>query len=142
MSSGIALAGERISGFAVARGTATSNQTTTATSSGTSTVLMTAGPAQFLGGTYKVELFCSSITKGTTNFDGELWVDGVFNQSITGHLAANTGSPTYYSCFVILNPGVHTLTLRGFVDAGTGTLNAGTGATGQVPIATFQVTPA
>src|SRR5574340_819992 len=126
MSSGIALAGERISGFAVARGTATSNQTTTATSSGT----------------YKVELFCSSITKGTTNFDGELWVDGVFNQSITGHLAANTGSPTYYSCFVILNPGVHTLTLRGFVDAGTGTLNAGTGATGQVPIATFQVTPA
>lgn len=142
MSSGIALSGERLAGFAVARGTATSNQTTVATSSAASTVLMTAGPAQYLGGTYIVELFCASITKGTTNFDGELWVDGVFNQAMTGHLVANTATPTLLRAVVNLTPGVHTLTFRGFVDAGTGTLNAGNGATGNNPNAVMSVYPA
>lgn len=141
MSSGIALSGERLAGFAVARGTATANQTTVATTSGTATALLTAGPAQFLGGTYLVIVFCQSITKGTTNFDGELFVDGVFSTSMTGHLAANTGTPTILVCNVSLTPGVHTLTFRGFVDAGTGTLNAGTGATGQPPIASMTVYP-
>lgn len=142
MSSGIALAGERLTNFAVARATVSANQTTVATSSGTATALMTVGPAAFLGGNYAVELFCIGLTKGTTNLDVELWVDGVFNQSMTGHLTANTATPTLLHCIVALTPGVHTLTLRGFVDAGTGTLLAGTGATGQNPNAVCNVYPA
>lgn len=142
MSSGIALSGERLAGFAVARATVAANQTTTATSSGTATALMTIGPAQYLGGDYIVELACIGLTKGTTNLDVELWVDGVFSQSITGHLTANTGVPYLTRSKVTLTPGVHTLTLRGFVDAGTGTLLAGTGATGQNPNAIASVYPA
>lgn len=141
MSSGIALSGERVNNIAIARSTVTSNQTTTATSSGTATALMTLGPAAFLGGTYVVELECSSLTKGTTNLDVEVWVDGAFNQSLTGHLVANTANPTLLKATITLTPGVHTVTLRGFVDAGTGTLNAGTGATGQVPPAVATIYP-
>lgn len=142
MSSGIALAGERVSGLAVARGTVSTNQTTTATTSGTATVLMTAGPAAFLGGTYAVELQSPGVTKGTTSVSLELWVDGAFNQSIVAtYVNATAITPFFWRGVISLNPGVHTITVRGFVDAGTGTLTAGTGATTAQPNAVLSVYP-
>ena len=142
MSSGIALSGERVSGLAVARGTVSTNQTTTATSSGTSTVLMTAGPAAFLGGTYAVELQSPGVTKGTTTVTLELWVDGAFNQSIVAsYVNATAITPFFWRGVITLNPGVHTITVRGFVDAGTGTLTAGAGTTGNQPNAVLSVYP-
>jgi hypothetical protein len=43
---------------------------------------------------------------------------------------------------VSLVSGIHTITVRGFVDAGTGTLTAGTGATTAQPNAILIVKPA
>src|SRR5690348_18044327 len=113
----IALAGERFSQFEVLRVAVSASVNTTATSSGTATQLI-GGTAQFAGGTYILQLFAINLVKGTTNLDVELWVDGVFNQSLSGHLAANTATPTFLRAAFSLNPGVHTISVRGFVDAG------------------------
>jgi hypothetical protein len=117
----------------VARATITANATTTATSSGTATALITLPNVFYEGGTYRVELWCINMTKGTTNLDIELQVDGVFSSSLSGHLTANTGIPTIMQGFVTLAPGNHVVRAVGFVDAGTGTVLAGTGATGVNP---------
>lgn len=143
MPQNIQLSGQAIQGNATATGTITANVTTTATTSGTATVLMTAGPNDFAGGVYDVLLQATALTKGTTNVSLELWVDGVFNQSIIA-LSVNavaTGNLNW-SGRVSLVAGIHTLTVRGFVDAGTGTLVAGTGATGANPNAVLIVKPA
>ena len=143
MPQAIQLSGQAIAGFATAFGSASSSQTTTATSSGTATVLLTAGPNDFAGGVYDVELSCAAVTKGTTNVSLELWVDGVFSQSIIA-LSTNASAinPFYWKGRVSLVAGIHTITVRGFVDAGTGTLVAGTGATGLNPNAVLIVKPA
>ena len=137
------LSGQAVFGNATATGTITANATTTATSSAASTVMMTAGPADFAGGNYDVLLSCTAVTKGTTNVSLELWVDGVFNQSI---LALSTNASALgsfqWAGRVSLVSGLHTLTVRGFVDAGTGTIVCGTGATGANPNALLIVKPA
>ncbi len=114
-----------------------------ATSSATATVLATLGPIETFGGPYIVELFAPSLTKGTTNASLELWSDGVFNQTIFALVLANIAIPGFsWRGQLSLVAGVHTLTARGFVDAGTGTLGAGTGATGQPPNALMLMRPA
>ena len=118
----------------VAQATIAASVTTTATSSATATVLMTLGPFESFSGGYIIELNSPGVTKGTTSVTLELWVDGVFNQSIAAtYLNAVAVTPFAWRGFVTLGGGVHTLTVRGFVDAGTGTLTAGTGATGAQP---------
>lgn len=143
MPQAIQLSGQAVQGFATAAQTIAASATTTATTSGTATVLMTAGPADFAGGVYDVTLFAPSVTKGTTNVSLELWLDGVFNQSIIA-LSTNASAvvPFSWTGRITLVQGIHTLTVRGFVDAGTGTLAAGTGATGLAPNAVLTVKPA
>lgn len=126
-----------------ARASITAAVNTTATSSGTATTLISTGAFTLEGPTtVLVELFCASITKGTTNIDIELWDGSTFVQSLTGHLAANVALPgCQLTAITTLAGGNHTLTAKGFVDAGTGTLGAGTGATGQSPPSTIVVSP-
>lgn len=139
----IQLSGQAIQGFATAFGSITTNATTTATTSGTATVLLTAGPNDFAGGSYDVILQSPGVTKGTTSVTLELWVDGVFNQAIVSSFVNATAiSPFYWSGRISVTSGIHTVTVRGFVDAGTGTLTAGTGATTAQPNATLTVKPA
>ena len=135
----VRLTGDQLGSLAVTSTTVSSNQTTTATSSGTATALMTLPNAFYEGGTYRVTLGCIFLTKGTTNLDVEVQVDGVFSTSLTGHLTANTATPTFLSARVSLTPGNHVVRIVGFVDAGTGTLNAGSGATGQNPPAELAI---
>jgi hypothetical protein len=126
--------GEQVANLAVTSVTITASTTTTATSSATATALLTFPNAFFEGGDYLVWLDAPFITRGTTNIDIEIWVDGVFSVSLTGHMAASTVVPGgIITGKVTLSAGNHVITLRGFVDAGTGTLGAGTGATGQTP---------
>ena len=135
----VRLTGDQLGSTAVTSVTTTSNVTTTATTSGTATALLTLPNVFYEGGSYRVTLGCIFLTKGTTNLDVELQVDGVFSTSITGHLTANTATPTFLTCRVTLSPGNHVVRAVGFVDAGTGTLNAGTGATGQNPPAELAI---
>lgn len=134
--------GQNIDNFDIAATSLAAGVTFTATTSATGNIVATLGPFNAQGGDYYVDMFAPSITKGTTNADLELWVDGVFNQTISGHLAANVAIPGLFTRNrVSLTPGVHTLTVRGFVDAGTGTLGGGAGTTGNSPNARLVVRP-
>lgn len=139
----VALVGEKLAGQAIAQTVLTANVTTTAASSAAATNLLSLGRAGYEGGTYRVFLFCSQFTKGTTNISVELWVDGVFGQSVVS-LSTNATAFGGFSWqgIVALAPGSHLLEFKGFVDAGTGTLVAGTGATGTNPNAIAFVIPA
>lgn len=132
--------GASIGGISIATAAISANVTTTATSSGTATTLLTIGPFTATDQSYVVEVFSPGVTKGTTNISLELWVDGVFNQSMTA-LSVNATAilPYFWRGVVALANGSHTLTVRGFVDGGTGTFTAGTGATGAQPNATASV---
>jgi hypothetical protein len=139
----IQLSGQAIQGYATASVAISANVTTTATTSGTATALLTFPAVDCAGGNYDVTVFSPGVTKGTTSISLELWVDGVFNQSITAlYVNAVAITPYYWAGRVALVQGVHTLTVRGFVDAGTGTLTAGTGATGAQPNAVGILRPA
>lgn len=124
--------------MSVAEAQVTSNQSITATSSATGTVLLTLGPFFMDGpGTVYFECWCPSLVKGTTNVDLELWLDGVpgtgtLQTTLTGHLAASE-TPGYWVVRFNLATGQHTLRVAGFVDAGTGTFSANNGATGNFP---------
>jgi hypothetical protein len=67
----------------------------------------------------------------------------VFNQAMTSaYVNAVAITPYYWAGRVSLVQGVHTLTVRGFVDAGTGTFTAGVGTTGNQPNAVGILRPA
>ena len=132
--------------YSLAQASNTSTTNITATSSATGTVVMTLGPFTVEnGGNFLFVLFLPSLTKGTTNVDLELWDgtpgSGTLLTTLTGHLAASVASPATYEIKITLASGSHTLKVAGFVDAGTGVFNAGTGATGQLPNAFAYVTP-
>jgi hypothetical protein len=127
----VALVGEKLAGQAIAQTVLTANVTTTATTSGTATNLLALPRAGFEGGSYRAFLMAAAITKGTTSVTVELWVDGVFNQTVVlASLATGNASPFFWAGILTLAPGSHLLEFKGFVDAGTGTLVAGTGLTG------------
>lgn len=129
--------GASIGGLNLASVAISANTTTTATSSATATALLTLPAFSANDGVYVVEVFSPGVTKGTTTISLELWVDGVFNQSMTSLFVNATAiSPYYWRGLVTLASGSHVITVRGFVDAGTGTFTAGTGATGAQPNAT------
>ena len=139
----VALVGEKLAGQAIASTVLTANVTTTAASSGTATNLLALPRAGFEGGTYRGFLCAQAITKGTTSINVELWVDSAFNQTVVNaSVATGTGNPFFWVGIVALNPGSHLLEFKGFVDAGTGTLVAGTGATGAASNAIGFVIPA
>src|SRR5438105_716216 len=131
--SSVALVGDRVQGQDIATATGVAETSITATTSAGADVALTAA-GLFSGGVYNVFFFTPYLTKGTTNLDVELFVDGVFNQTISGHLAASVAIPGFYWLGrVTLAPGAHSLTVRGFVDAGTGKIGANNGATGNSP---------
>jgi hypothetical protein len=115
----------------------------TATSSATGNTCLTLGPFFCEGGNYIVEVYTPYLTLGTTNLDVELFVDTVFNQSMSGHMAAAVTRPgTTMLAKVALGNGNHTLLVKAFVDAGTGKFGANNGATGNAPNAYGAVYPA
>lgn len=136
----VRVVGPYVQGLDVVSNAISADAATSAISSATATVLMTAGPVYFPGGTYDVLLSAPAVTKGTTSITLELWIDGVFSQSIVAAVVnATNPNPFFWTGRVTVVDGVHTFTVRGFVDAGTGNLRAGTGATGQSPNALLVV---
>lgn len=136
------ITGVSIAQLAVATASIATEASITATSSATADVAITCGPAGYEAGNYQVVSFIPYITKGTTNIDVELFLDGVISQTMTGHLAASVVSPTTFTNYVALTAGVHTFTVRAFVDGGTGKVGANNGATGNAPNARVWVIPA
>src|SRR5215831_6478430 len=131
--------------FDIVRAAVTTNQSISATTSATGTVLINSGSFFVENpGTFEVVTYTPSLVKGTTNVDLELWLDGApgsgtLLSTISGHLTANA-TPFLSTVNVTLTGGNHTLRLAGFVDAGTGTFTAGAGtATGNNPPGFFRV---
>jgi len=128
------LTGASIGQLAIASASIAAEVSITHTTSATGDTCMTLGPFGCDGGTYLLVVDSPYLTKGTTNLDVELWVDGVFNQSLSGHMAASTvvpGAPML--ALVTLSSGSHTLVVKAFVDGGTGKFGANNGATGNPP---------
>lgn len=129
--------------FATATAAKTTEVSVTATSSATGDTCIAAGPGDYNAGLYDVLLSVPYLTIGTTNLDLELWLDAVFNQTISGHMTASVLRPGWsWRARLLINAGTHTLTVKGFVDAGTGKFGAGDGATGNAPNAILSVYPA
>lgn len=116
----------------------------TATSSATGTSCITTGAFSIQNeGTYLIEVFVPYLTKGTTNLDVELWDGATLLTSLTGHMTASVALPgANMETFQSLAAGGHNLTVKAFVDAGTGKFGANNGATGNAPNATLTVSPA
>src|SRR5215475_11482917 len=128
----------------IAEAQVSSNQSISATTSATGTVVMTLGPFTMDGpGIVYVEIYTPSLVKGTTNVDLELWLDGApgtgtLQTTLSGHLSANA-TPFVSQVRFQLSNGNHTLRVAGFVDAGTGTFSGQAGTTGLFPNALGRV---
>lgn len=127
-----------------ARVAITSEVSITATSSATGNTCITTGAFTISnGGDYQVRVFTPYLTKGTTNLDVELWDGSTFLTSLSGHMTASVTMPgTTLTAFVNLVAGAHNLTVKAFVDGGTGKFGANNGATGNAPNAWLMVSPA
>lgn len=142
----VRIIGTDIAGFDLASKFVATNQSISATSSATGTVVATVGPFTVINeGNYYVDVYTPSLVKGTTNVDLELWQGtpgtGTLLSTLSGHLAANA-TPFLSTVVVPLSAGSNTLKVAGFVDAGTGTFSANNGATGNFPNAFVRVRPA
>ena len=126
-----------------ARVTISADVSVTATSSATGNTCITTGAFNIEnGGTYYVECYAPYLTVGTTNLDVELWDGATLLSSLSGHMAASIPRPgAQFGVFVSLASGSHTLTVKAFVDAGTGHFGANNGATGNAPNAWLTVSP-
>jgi hypothetical protein len=137
------MTGAQIDGLAITRAVIVAPVNIVGTSSAAPTTAITVAGGFFEGGTYNVEVYAPFLTVGTTNLDIELWIDGVFSQSLSGHMAASIPRPgVSFNAYVALGNGSHSFLIRGFVDAGTGVFGAGAGTTGVAPNAYCAVFPA
>ena len=137
------MTGVQIDTLAIVRATLTAPVNITGASSAAPTTAITVPSADYPGGQYEVRVYAPFLTVGTTNLDIELWVDGAFSSSMSGHMAASIARPgTTFTTLVTLTPGGHSFLVRGFVDAGTGVFGAGAGTTGVAPNAFAAVYPA
>jgi hypothetical protein len=114
-----------------------------ATSSATGTTCITTGAFSVDNpGTFLVTVFTPSLVRGTTNLDIELFDGATFLTSLITHaVAAVPLLPVTLRALVALAAGGHNVKVTGFVDAGTGTFGAGSGATGQAPNAFMTIQP-
>lgn len=140
------ITGASISNLDVAFASKSTEVSITATTSGTGNTCITTGSFSISNisgpgeGYYYVDVYTPYLTLGTTNLDVELWDGATFVSSLSGHMAAATTRPGgTMTVRVYLGNGNHNLTVKAFVDAGTGKFGAGDGATGDAPNAYIRV---
>ena len=139
----VRLTGASIDTLAIARVAISSEISVTGASSAAPTTCLTLPANYYENGTYLVVVYAPYLTVGTTNLDIELWLDGAFQQSLSGHMAASIPRPgVTFGTYLALGTGNHAILVRGFVDAGTGKFGANNGATGNAPNAFAAVYPA
>lgn len=129
--------------FFVASATIAAAANLTGTSSATgSTAISTGAFSVDNPGTFLVTVFTPSLTRGTTNLDLELWDGATLLTTLMPHATAAVPIiPVTMRVLVQLAAGNHNLTVKGFVDAGTGVFGAGAGTTGNPPNAFITVQP-
>lgn len=106
----------------------TSDVNCTATTEGTANTVVTASTVEFDGKPVLVEFYAYYINKGTTNLSLWLYQDG----SSIGRIGYSEAGrdPAFLVKRLSPSRGAHTYSVRGSVDAGTGTVGAGAGGNG------------
>ena len=139
----VRLRGIDLDTFYVARATISASVNLTGTSSGTATTAISTGAFSIDNpGSFMVTVFTPSLTRGTTNLDLELWDGATLLTTLMAHATAAVPIiPVTMRVLVTLAAGGHNLTVKGFVDAGTGVFGAGAGTTGNPPNAFITVQP-
>lgn len=140
----VRLRGTELDTFYNARVSISAEVSVTATSSATGNTCITSGAFSISnGGDYRIQVYTPYLTIGTTNLDVELWDGSTFLTSLSGHMAASLARPgANMVTFQNLTVGSHTITVKAFVDGGTGKFGANNGATGNAPNAWLMVSPA
>jgi hypothetical protein len=139
----VRLRGIDLDTYYVARATISASVNLTGTSSGTATTAISTGAFSIDNpGSFMVTVFTPSLTRGTTNLDLELWDGATLLTTLMAHATAAVPIiPVTMRVLVTLAAGGHNLTVKGFVDAGTGVFGAGAGTTGNPPNAFITVQP-
>ena len=119
-------------GTELAYGEITANVTTTATTSATATLIVSSGAVTYDGTAVWVEFFSPAVGRGTT-FIGLVLYDGAAELGRFGFAygATDTEQPFLARRKLTPSAGSHTYQVNAYVDAGTGTVTANTGALGQ-----------
>ena len=138
--------GQHIANLSLASASLTSEVSVTGTSSAGGTTCLALPTFACDGGQYVLNWYTPYLTIGSTNLDIELFsgtsASGTFITTLSGHMAASQARPGQVAAAVLtLGTGNHTLTITGFVDAGTGKFGANNGATGNAPNAWAYVVP-
>jgi hypothetical protein len=112
---------------------------TTATSEGTSTSLITGNSVSYDGSRNRIEFWCPSVTP--TN---QFWAVIYRDTTVLGQFTLSGIGTPMASVITFDTPpaGLHTYKVFGFVDTGTGTIQAGAGGSGNRLPAFLQVTKA
>jgi hypothetical protein len=129
--------------FNVAQASIAAPVSITATTSATGNTLITTGAFTVDNpGSFLVTVFTPSLVRGTTSLNIELFDGATFLTTLmTPAAAAVPLIPVTLRALVTLALGGHSVKVTGFVDAGTGTFGAGSGATGQAPNAFMTIQP-
>lgn len=130
--------------FDLASATISTEVSITHTSSATADTCITTGAFSVENpGSFYIEVYTPYLTLGTTNLDVEVWDGATLISSMSGHMATALARPgATFSVKTTLAAGGHTITVKAFVDAGTGKFGANNGATGNAPNAWLRVRPA
>jgi hypothetical protein len=116
-------------GYEFDRDTNTVGTTVTATSVGTANVVIAGHAATYDGAAVYVDFSTYAMAKGTTYTRVGVYVDGAQVGEIIHFLHTTTG-PASGRIRITPSAGTHTISIRAYVDAGTGSVFAGAGGAG------------
>jgi hypothetical protein len=107
----------------------TANLNITGTTSGTATSVFPGTSVAYSATPVLISFFSIQVNKGTSNINLGVAVDGTFVRLIYFSLA-NSAVPVFFTTRYTPTAGAHTITIKAFVDAGTGVVLAGNGTGG------------
>lgn len=121
-----------IAGYEMKYQSFTADVSITHTTSGTADTVVSSGSVATDGTPLWIEFFAPNVVRGTNQIAIGLWVDGAEN-SLFSLPKLSDGGTIFAKIKSTPSAGSHTYDVKAYVDAGTGTVHAGTGAPGNYP---------
>ena len=133
-ASAVAITGGTITGIALAGaelayGEITAAVTVTATTSATANTVVSSGADTYDGTPVYVEFYAEDTRKGTSNISIILY-DGATQLGVLGTSQAGLQGPVFAKRKITPSVGSHTYQVKAYVDGGSGSVQAGSGASG------------
>lgn len=128
-------------GTELAYGEITANVSITGTTSAAATTVVSSGAVTYDGTAVVIEFFTNDAVRGTS-YVGLVLYDGATELGILGYASLTTGQAVMVRRKLTPSAASHTYQIKAYVDAGAGTVRAGTGAAGANMPAFCRVTKA